>query len=43
MTDFTTLTDACGYFAAGSKEMIRRIFQVYFGDDTNLDGRLYDG
>ena len=42
MTDFTTLTDDGGYFVGGSKEMLGRIFQVYFSDDTNLDGHLYD-
>ena len=43
MTDFSIVTDAGGYFAGGSKEMLGRICQVYFGEDTNLDGRLYDG
>ena len=43
MTDFTTLTDAGGYFAGDSKETLGRICPVYFGDGTNLDVRLYDG
>ena len=41
MTDFSTLTAGGGYFAGGSKEVLGRIYQVYFGDDTKRCGTFY--